>query len=67
MDRHLRNAIKQFGLQDAIDFKRVAVTLAQLERFNLPPLPSNQETLDKIRKEPGQSNSRKNTEANCMQ
>jgi hypothetical protein len=48
MDRHLRNAIEQFRLQDDIDFRRVAVTLEQIKRFKLPPLPDNQETLDKI-------------------
>lgn len=49
MDRHLQEAIEQFGLRDDIDFKRVAVTIEQIERFNLPPTPSNQETLEKIR------------------
>lgn len=51
MDRHLQNAIGQFGLQDIVDFKRVAVTLQQVRRFSLPPIPSNQETLDKISKD----------------
>jgi hypothetical protein len=51
MDRHLQNAIEQFGLQDDVDFRRVAVTLEQIKRFNLPPVPDNQETLDKLRKD----------------
>ena len=51
MDRHLQVAIEQFGLQDDIDFRRVAVTLEQIKRFNLPPVPNVQETLDKIRKD----------------
>ena len=51
MDRHLQSAIEQFGLQDDTDFRRVAVTLEQINRFNLPPVPNNQETLDKIRKD----------------
>jgi hypothetical protein len=51
MDRHLRNAIEQFELQNDIDFRRVAVTLEQIKRFKLPPLPGNQETLDKLRKD----------------
>lgn len=49
MDRHLQGAIEQFGLHGDIDLKRVAVTIEQIERFNLPPTPSNQETLEKIR------------------
>jgi hypothetical protein len=51
MDRHLQSAIEQFGLQDDTDFRRVAITLEQIKRFNLPPVPNNQETLDKIRKD----------------
>ena len=51
MDRHLQSAIEQFGLQDDTDFRRVAVTLEQIKRFNLSPVPNNQETLDKIRKD----------------
>jgi hypothetical protein len=51
MDRHLQDAIEQFGLQDDTDFRRVAVTLEQIKRFKLPPIPDNQETLDKLRKD----------------
>ena len=51
MDRHIQDAIEQFGLQDDIDIRRVAVTLEQIKRFNLPPVPNDQETLDKIRKD----------------
>jgi hypothetical protein len=49
MDRHLQDAIEQFGLVDDIDFRRVAVTLDQVKRFRLPPVPDNQDTLDKLR------------------
>jgi hypothetical protein len=51
MDRHLQDAIEQFGLQYDIDFGRVAVTLEQINRFNLPPVPDNQETLRKIERD----------------
>jgi hypothetical protein len=51
MDRHLQEAIEQFGLQDDIDFRRVAVTLDQVKRFKLPSVPDNQDTIDKLRKD----------------
>ncbi|MFY9872436.1 MAG: hypothetical protein WAK17_22220 [Candidatus Nitrosopolaris sp.] len=47
MEDHLDNAFVYFGLED-IDFERVAVTEEQIEEFNLPPVPNNKETIDKV-------------------
>jgi hypothetical protein len=47
MDDYLDNALRFFGLGD-IDFQRIAVTEEQIEEFNLPPMPKNKETIDKV-------------------
>jgi hypothetical protein len=48
MDRHMRQSFATFGLKDTINFQRIAVTKEQIEQFNLPPIPDNQETLAKV-------------------
>jgi hypothetical protein len=47
MDDHLDDAFRYFGLED-IHFERIAVTEEQIEEFNLPPMPKNKETIDKV-------------------
>jgi len=47
MDDHLDNALHYFGLGE-IDFQRIAVTEEQIEEFNLPPMPKNKETINKV-------------------
>ena len=47
MDAYLDNAFRHFGLED-IDFQRIAVTEEQIEEFNVPPVPKNKETIDKV-------------------
>jgi hypothetical protein len=46
MDRHLDKALSYFGLGD-IDFRRAAVTQAQIEEFQLPHTPTDKQTLKK--------------------
>ena len=50
MDRHLSTALSTFGLQ-SIDIHRVAITPKQIETFDLPPIPSDQETINKSNKD----------------
>lgn len=50
MDRHLSTALSTFGLQ-SIDIHRVAITPKQIETFDLPPIPSDQETINKLNKD----------------
>lgn len=47
MEDHLDKAFVYFGLED-IDFQRVAVTEEQIEKFNLPHMPNNKETINKV-------------------
>jgi hypothetical protein len=47
MDDHLDDAFRYFGLE-GIHFERIAVTEEQIEEFNLPPMPKNKETIDKV-------------------
>jgi predicted small metal-binding protein len=47
MEDHLDKAFVYFGLED-IDFQRVAVTEEQIEEFNLPHMPNNKETIEKV-------------------
>ena len=48
MDRHMQQSFVTFGLKDTINFQRIAVTKEQIEKFHLPPIPDNQETLAKV-------------------
>lgn len=50
IDRHLDNAFSEFGL-DGIEFQRIAITPDQIEEFNLPPIPNDQETVDKVNRD----------------
>ena len=64
MDRFLKSGIadyfiKYFGLEGIVQFEpRIAVTLDQIERFNLPPEPevSDTVTLDKLQRDPRYEN-----------
>jgi hypothetical protein len=47
----LEEAFINFGLDGKIDFQRVAVTQQQVEKFNLPPIPNSQETIDKVNRD----------------
>jgi hypothetical protein len=49
MDRHMHQSFATFGLKDTVNFQRIAVTQEQIEKFNLPSVPDNQETLDKVK------------------
>ena len=64
MDRFLKSGIadyfiKYFGLEGIVHFvPRIAVTLDQIERFNLPPEPEESDTvtLDKLQRDPRYEN-----------
>jgi hypothetical protein len=47
IDRHIRQGLNFFGLVD-IPIIRIAVTKEQIQQFNLPPVPTDTETLDKL-------------------
>jgi hypothetical protein len=47
MDVHMDNGLRHFRLED-IDFQRIAVTEEQIEELDLPPMPKNKETSDKV-------------------
>lgn len=51
MDRHLEDALSYFDLQYIVDFERVAVTEDQIDEYDLPPIPEDSETLDKLNKD----------------
>ena len=48
MDRHMQQSFATLGLNNTINFQRIAVTKEQIEKFHLPPIPDNQETLAKV-------------------
>jgi hypothetical protein len=50
MDRHLEDALSYFLGIDGhfIDFERVAITEEQIEEYDLPPVPTDKETLEKL-------------------
>jgi hypothetical protein len=48
MDRFLTEALGFFGLGKFVTFRRIAVIPQQIRKYNLPPLPSNQNGLDKL-------------------
>ena len=52
MDRHLVDALSYFDLDSyIIDFERIAVTEDQIDEYDLPPIPEDSETLDKLDKD----------------
>jgi hypothetical protein len=52
MDRHLVDALSYFGLDRyIIDFERIAVTEEQIDEYDLPPIPEDSDTLDKLDKD----------------
>jgi hypothetical protein len=51
MDRHLSEALSYFGLYFIVDFERIAVTEEQIDEYDLPPIPEDSETLDKLDKD----------------
>jgi hypothetical protein len=53
MDRHLEDALSYFFDPDYyfIDFERIAVTEEQIDEYDLPPIPEDSETLDKLDKD----------------
>ncbi len=53
MDRHLEDALSYFFDLDhySIDFERIAVTEEQIDEYDLPPVPEDSETLDKLDKD----------------
>ncbi len=48
MDRHLSEALSHFGLEYIVDFERTAVTEDQIDKYNLPPIPEDRQTLEKL-------------------
>jgi hypothetical protein len=46
MDRHMQQSFATFRLNNTINFERIAITREQIQKFNLPPVPDNQETLN---------------------
>lgn len=50
MIRHLDNAFSEFDLY-GIDFQRIAITPDQIEEFNLPHVPNDQDTVDKVNRD----------------
>ena len=47
IDRHTRQGLNYFGLSD-IPINRIAVTKKQIQQFNLPPIPTDADTLGKL-------------------
>jgi len=53
IQRFLREALEYFGMDESkVELIRVAVTLEQVEQFNLPPRPEDVETLAKLQRDP---------------
>jgi hypothetical protein len=52
IDRHMKEAFSYFGLgENEIEFRRVAVTQEQVEKYNLPPRPEDVKTLEKLKRD----------------
>jgi hypothetical protein len=57
MDRHMKEALVHFGLQqEQVEFRRLALTELQVEQHNLPPRPEDAETLAKLQRDPRMKN-----------
>jgi hypothetical protein len=52
IERFLKEALAYFGLpEDKVEFRRLAITVEQVERFKLPPRPEDAETLAKLERD----------------
>jgi len=53
IERFLQEALEYFGLpSEKVEFRRLAVTPEQVERYGLPPRPEDLETLKKLERDP---------------
>jgi len=52
IEKHANEALKVFGLDDRVEFKRLAITPEQVEQYGLPPRPRDAETLAKLKRDP---------------
>ncbi len=50
MDRDIEERLSRYGAD--VDFKRVATTLEHVERYNLPPMPTDAESIKKYNNDP---------------
>jgi hypothetical protein len=51
IESHARQQLNFFGF-DKINFKRIAVTKEQIEKYGLPPQPEDSQTLQKLNRDP---------------
>jgi hypothetical protein len=51
MDRDIQKRLGLLGIHNA-DFKRVAIKPEHIQKYNLPPVPSDEETLNKLKRDP---------------
>jgi len=52
IQRFLKEALEYFGLdENVVEFKRLAITPEQVEKYNLPPRPEDAETLAKLERD----------------
>lgn len=57
MDRFLREALNYFGINESkVVFTRLAVTKEQIQAYNLPPKPEDNETVEKLARDPRSKN-----------
>lgn len=57
IDRYIKEVFEYFGLDySKITFKRICVTVEQVEKFDLPPRPDDAETLAKLQRDPRTAN-----------
>lgn len=51
-DRHIIENLEFFGLTERVEFVRLALTPEQVEEYNLPPMPTDKKTLEKLKRDP---------------
>jgi hypothetical protein len=51
MDRDIQKRLGLLGIHNA-DFKRVAIKPEHIQKYNLPPVPSDEETINKLKRDP---------------
>jgi hypothetical protein len=56
MDEHMRDALNVFDVADRVEFRRIALTEDQVERYDLPKMPTDEATLEKIANDPRTAN-----------
>lgn len=51
MDRYIQDTLAEFGISASVDFERIAITKEQIAQYDLPEVPDDAETMEKVNRD----------------